>query len=340
MLSPTELVYTAVDDASREAVLTFSITVETPRPTFGSLTIPDRTYRFLTAFEETLPEAPGGAGTTDYSLALASGGMLPDWLMFDPATRRLSGTPTELLAPTDLLYTAVDDANLEAVLAFSILVEGRTSLNFDFIDIEPRIYALDQEIETTLPEANFGNGHVTYAIGAVDGGAEPPNWLQFDPATRIITATPDALLDTTAFLYTATDQTGEEAQLTFSIAVTLQGDPKDHFVTTWRVNFSTPGGGVSPFQPFQGKPTTTPLTGAMAPSLGITPATPPTMYLDSATIQCASVAGSRAFTLTATMLSASGHKAINSRQPMGRSTMDFHGKRICRSDEASRFGNR
>ena len=65
---------------------------ESQRPDFGNQTISDQTYVLDAAFDETLPEVLGG--TPDYSLAPASGGALPVWLIFEPATRRLSGTPT------------------------------------------------------------------------------------------------------------------------------------------------------------------------------------------------------------------------------------------------------
>ena len=220
LLPPTELLYTAVDQDGEEAVIAFSITVEAGRPYFGARTISDQTYVLNTAFAETLPEAPGGAGTTDYSLTHASGDVLPDWLMFDPATRRLSGTPTGLLAPTDLLYTAVDDASLEAVLAFSITVEAPPP-SFGNQTISDQTYVLDAlnaAFAETLPEASGGAGTTGYSLTLASGDVLP-NWLIFDSATRRLSGTPTGLLPPTELVYTAVDDASREAVLTFSITV-------------------------------------------------------------------------------------------------------------------------
>ena len=65
-----------------------------------------------------LPEASGGTGQLTYSVST-----LPAGLVFDPATRTISGTPT---AATDgavtVAYTATDEAGTAVVLTFSITV--------------------------------------------------------------------------------------------------------------------------------------------------------------------------------------------------------------------------
>ena len=72
---------------------------------------------------ETLPAASGGDGVLTYTLTPD----LPAGLAFDPATRVLSGTPTEAQAETLYTYTATDsDAVLpdSVSLTFTIAVEA------------------------------------------------------------------------------------------------------------------------------------------------------------------------------------------------------------------------
>ena len=72
---------------------------------------------------ETLPAASGGDGVLTYTLTPD----LPAGLVFDPATRVLSGTPTEAQAETLYTYTATDsDAALpdSVSLTFTIAVEA------------------------------------------------------------------------------------------------------------------------------------------------------------------------------------------------------------------------
>ena len=67
----------------------------------------------------TLPIATGGTGTITYSISA-----LPNVLMFDPATRMLSGTPTTVAAATTVTYTARDSATPAVTdsLTFTITV--------------------------------------------------------------------------------------------------------------------------------------------------------------------------------------------------------------------------
>ena len=75
-------------------------------------------------------------------------------------------------------------------------------------------------VDETLPEATGGNGALIY-----DLSPNLPAGLTFDASARTISGTPTALLAATEYTYTVTDADGDEAELTFSAAVTADTDP-------------------------------------------------------------------------------------------------------------------
>ena len=92
-------------------------------PTFEQVSISDKNYvQNLAIDSETLPAATGG----DRALTYAISPDLPAGLAFDPATRLLSGTPTEALPATLYTYTATDSDAADpdsASLTFTITVD-------------------------------------------------------------------------------------------------------------------------------------------------------------------------------------------------------------------------
>ena len=88
-------------------------------PSFGSATIPDRSWtqnRAITAF--TLPSATGGDGTLTHELSPA----LPGGVAHDPATREVSGTPTVSAERTIHTWRAKDADGDTAELTFAVTV--------------------------------------------------------------------------------------------------------------------------------------------------------------------------------------------------------------------------
>ena len=83
-------------------------------------TIPDQSLPRAQAMTPlVLPEATGGVAPFDYTLTPS----LPNWLTFDPATRTISGTPTEVTAsPLPFSYKATDAYGSEDSLQFNIEV--------------------------------------------------------------------------------------------------------------------------------------------------------------------------------------------------------------------------
>ena len=85
---------------------------------FSTNFIADQTFTIGEAVNLTLPVAAGG--TAPYSYALTPN--LPVGLLFDAATRVLSGTPTPATPATPYTYTATDATGAFATLTFTITV--------------------------------------------------------------------------------------------------------------------------------------------------------------------------------------------------------------------------
>ena len=171
-----------------------------------------------------LPSASGGNGQLTYELA----GELPAGLVYDGATRTLSGT-----LDADALYAQAErdgyaleyrvhdqdgDAPADpdpAVLAFTIVVHGMPSFHDQVVS--DQLYEAGNEVSLGLPEAVGGNGALAYTLEG-----ELPAGLVFDGVARTISGTPptDATYDESyGFTYRVADVDGDTATLTFSIRV-------------------------------------------------------------------------------------------------------------------------
>ena len=135
-------------------------------PTFGQAGIADKSYDRNRAIDgETLPAAIGDDGALTYTLFPD----LPAGLSFDPATRRLSGTPTAAQPATLYTYTATDGDATDpdaASLDFTITVEAVASVSISASDVE-----LDEgddrtPIDVTLTLSEPVSGDVAIALAA------------------------------------------------------------------------------------------------------------------------------------------------------------------------------
>ena len=182
--------------------------------------IPDQSYTAGTTITPlVLPAASGGTAPLVYSVSA-----LPAGLVFDAATRTLSGTPT---AATDgaliVIYTVIDSGGSAAVLTFNITVNEGLSLG-DFFDFfgssgkivptashdlaEIREFVVGQRVEgIVLPAASGGTAPLTYSLSPA-----LPAGLTFDAVTRTIAGTPRTAAET-AYTYTVTDANGASASL-------------------------------------------------------------------------------------------------------------------------------
>ena len=125
--------YTAFDDNSVSATLTFTVTVN-PAPSFAPEDISRggqivRQYLIDVAIEpEILPAAITGVQPLSYSLA-----PLPVGLTFDSASRTLFGTPTRAFTSVPLIYTVTDSNPQVPATAFYQIRNVRvTSVSFDW----------------------------------------------------------------------------------------------------------------------------------------------------------------------------------------------------------------
>ena len=95
----------AADTVYNEATASYTLIVRTPLMFADGAAIAPQTYPAGASITTLiLPEASGGVSTLIYSL------MPPPGLIFDPATRTLSGTPTTPSPATTLAYTSTDSA--------------------------------------------------------------------------------------------------------------------------------------------------------------------------------------------------------------------------------------
>ena len=214
--------YTAMDsDAANpdSASLTFTIRVQEDLvPTFEQASIPDKTYvQNLAIDSEALPAATGGDGVLTYTISPD----LPTGLIFDPATRLLSGTPAAPQLATLYTYTATDSdaANPDsASLTFTVTVAEDLVPTFQQVSIPDKTYVQNLAIDSeALPAATGGDGVLSYAISP-----DLPAGLYFDPATRLLSGTPTAPQLATLYTYTATDSdtaNPDSASLTFTVTV-------------------------------------------------------------------------------------------------------------------------
>ena len=112
----------AEGDGGWSAAVTGAPAAPIERLSFGDARIEDQRYRQHAAIAPlALPAATGGVGAVTYALSPA----LPEGLVFDAASRTISGAPTVATSPATYTYTATDSAGSpdQASLSFTLEVE-------------------------------------------------------------------------------------------------------------------------------------------------------------------------------------------------------------------------
>ena len=204
--------WTATDDNGDAATLAFSIEVrEDLQPTFPS-TGPDLSYRVGRRITpEVLPAAVGGDGPLTYALTPS----LPRGLGFTPATRTISGAPAAEQRRTTYLLTATDADGDAASLSFTLTADTVDTIPRFAAGIPDQTYRQNTAIAPlTLPEAVGGVAPLTYALTP-----GPPAGLGVASADRVLSGTPVTPQPARTYHWTATDDNGDAATLTFSIEV-------------------------------------------------------------------------------------------------------------------------
>ena len=217
-LDAAEYTWTVRDADGDEASLSFTIAVVADlMPSFGGAAVAGQSYVQGTAIAAlTLPAATGGDGALTYSLTPEP----PSGLSLDEDTRTLTGTPDAALDAAEYTWTVRDADGDEASLSFTITVVADLMPSFGGAAVAGQSYVQGTAIAAlTLPAATGGDGALTYRLTP-----EPPSGLVLDAATRMLTGTPDAALDAAEYTWTARDADGDEASLSFTIAVAA--DPR------------------------------------------------------------------------------------------------------------------
>ena len=241
----TTYTWKATDADGDAAELTFDIEVavvgippKTPIrgtiPSFGDKTIADKSWtqrQAITSF--TLPTATGGDGTLTYTLSPS----LPTGVA-TTTQYAVSGTPSVQQISTTYTWTATDVDGDSAELAFTIEViasnildpppppppdppgppepptpDEDLPLSFS-ATIADKSWTQRQAITAfRLPQASGGSGSLTYTLSpALPAGVTKS-------ASREVSGTPTVDLATTEYTWTATDEDGNTASLTFDVAV-------------------------------------------------------------------------------------------------------------------------
>ena len=182
-----------------------------------------------------LPAATESVGDVTYTLSPA----LMGGLAFNPTTRRITGRIAQALADVEFTYTASDSGNRLVDSAGDTLVDstgdtltdakGSVSVTF-FLGaaaaeivvstvrfsggIQTQRYQVGVMVAVTLPEAESAAEIRGYELSPdLEGG------LSFDPETRQITGTPDAIVNGLRYRYTATTIQGAQVSLEFLVYV-------------------------------------------------------------------------------------------------------------------------
>ena len=215
-MARTEYTWTARETGGAEASLTFYVTVPPAPcvPTFGNASVSDQSWKQNTRITPfNLPRATGENCALTYTLNPD----LPSGVQLDSRTHRVSGTPTAAMARTEYTWTARDTGGAEASLTFYVTVPPDLEPTFGTASVPDQSWR--QNVATTpfnLPRASGGDGTLTHTLNP-----ELPSGVTLNANTRLVSGTPTGTMDETGYTWTAEDQDGDTAMLTFDITVAL-----------------------------------------------------------------------------------------------------------------------
>ena len=223
-MDSTTYTWKATDADGDVAELTFTIEVivrvsapGNSLPSFGSQTIGDKSWvqrREIDSF--TLPSASGGDGELTYTLSPA----LPTGVTWNLTTREVGGTPSIAKARTEYRWAVEDAVGNTASLTFDISVDGVPT--FGLQTISDKNWTQRQQISPfTLPLASGGDGTLTYTLAP----ALPAGVIRATTTPYRVSGTPRVRTERTVYTWTAMDENGSAAALTFSVIVSAIASP-------------------------------------------------------------------------------------------------------------------
>lgn len=161
----------------------------------------------------------------EYEARQAGNAPLPDWLVFNPETLTLTGTPANKdVADYTIELVAKDLPGAEATLSFNLHVENvneppvlYSTKTYEFV-MTDNAYS-----EFTIPNDIFTDPDpdetLTYDLQSVDENPLP-DWLYFDADNNLIYGTPDIQRDSSFnAIVTVTDSGNESASATIIITI-------------------------------------------------------------------------------------------------------------------------
>jgi Ca2+-binding RTX toxin-like protein len=168
---------------------------------------------------------PQGLALT-YSLRLANGQPLPDWIKFDAATGRITGQPVnDDVKVWRLMASATNTAGLSMQDAFDLTV-----VNVNDAPVVTAVVQTETVVDAGTTTAvrmiewfTDVDADDHWSLSVVQADGQPlPDWMQFDPQTWELTTAPSAqVTGTVNLLVTATDLAGSTA--TSPLAVKVRG---------------------------------------------------------------------------------------------------------------------
>ena len=186
------------------------------------------------------PQATGGV--PPYAYDIPDG--VPSGLSFDTTGRILSGTPIALTSVFPVSYRVTDSAtptptSVSLSVNFNVCASGATPAGSSYCLTETyndlaltspsnqRYFINQQIVNLILPAATGGTtGGTTERPTSIYSLTSLPSGLSFDPTTRTISGTPDALGNTEVTYKVrdagSPDSVGRNATTTFQITVTAQ----------------------------------------------------------------------------------------------------------------------
>ena len=145
--------------------------------------------------------------------------------------------------------------------------------------VDEQIYAVGVGVDMTLPAAVAGgNGVTTYALAPL---LDIPSGLAFNPATRVLSGTPERVAAAVMLTYTAVDSdantgAGDEARLTFAVTVNAPAvviaraelTIAEGAADTYAVSLATPPSGAVTVTPVSDNPAKVPSPRALTFAAG------------------------------------------------------------------------